>query len=179
MKIAHKNLFEFKCDAICIPTNGFVSSDGNAVMGAGVARQAVEKFGKETPKHLADSILRNGHHVRPFMVEENYRFLDYDLLSFPTKPGKIYPGQDGWSVVLPQYRRKSDAPTWLPGWQGFSRIDIIRHSALELAELAKQYRYRKVVLPRVGGGAGGLDFEGEVRPILEEILDDKFVLSIR
>ncbi|MCZ2224447.1 MAG: hypothetical protein LC122_12560 [Chitinophagales bacterium] len=40
------NLFDFVniADAICITTNGIVKSNQEAVMGAGIALQAAEKF---------------------------------------------------------------------------------------------------------------------------------------
>ena len=36
---AKGNILEMDCDAVCITTNGFVKSNGAAVMGAGIAKQ--------------------------------------------------------------------------------------------------------------------------------------------
>lgn len=41
--------------------------------------------------------------------------------------------------------------------------------------MADKFGYSEVVLPRPGAGNGGLEWK-DVRPILEEILDDRFTI---
>ncbi|GIW56217.1 MAG: ADP-ribose-binding protein [Nitrospiraceae bacterium] len=52
---------------------------------------------------------------------------------------------------------------------------LIRQSARELATLANALGWTRVILPRPGCGNGGLTWDG-VRPILADLLDDRFVI---
>jgi hypothetical protein len=59
-------------------------------------------------------------------------------------------------------------------WE-ISSIRIIRRSAEELRELADAKGWTEVVLPAPGCGGGGLSLS-EVRPVLDGVLDDRFLL---
>lgn len=59
-------------------------------------------------------------------------------------------------------------------WRDPSDLGLIETSALELAITAAQFDWDSVVLPHVGCGLGGLDWETQVRPILARHLDDRF-----
>jgi O-acetyl-ADP-ribose deacetylase (regulator of RNase III) len=61
-------------------------------------------------------------------------------------------------------------------WKDGSDIDLIIQSAKELVYLTTRYSWVKVVLPRPGCGLGGLDWEKEVKPAIENILDDRFYI---
>ena len=56
-------------------------------------------------------------------------------------------------------------------WAQKADLELIRKSAEQLVEIS-QYCER-VLIPRPGCGNGQLNWE-EVKPILEEILDDRF-----
>ena len=58
-------------------------------------------------------------------------------------------------------------------WKDKSDINLIRRSIGELAGLADRNRWNKVVLPRPGCSNGQLSWL-EVRPILVDLLDDRF-----
>jgi len=60
---------------ILITTNGFIKNNGEGVMGAGVARQAAEKY-PELPRLLGQSLIRRGNVVS--------RLTD-QIFSFPVK----------------------------------------------------------------------------------------------
>lgn len=60
---------------ICITTNGYIKNDGTGVMGAGCARQAVDRF-PELPYLLGKSIKTRGNVVSR---------LTNDIISFPVK----------------------------------------------------------------------------------------------
>ena len=60
---------------LCITTNGFIKKNGANVMGAGIAKQAKERF-KNIDLHFGNLIKKNGHIVQP---------IGDRLLSFPVK----------------------------------------------------------------------------------------------
>lgn len=60
-------------------------------------------------------------------------------------------------------------------WKNNSDIDLIAQSCRELKWLSKKWDY--VILPRVGCGLGGLDWDNQVKPVVETYLDeDKFIV---
>jgi hypothetical protein len=54
-------------------------------------------------------------------------------------------------------------------------LRLIRRSAEELRAMADRHGWTRVVVPRPGCGGGGLAWS-EVRPLLEDILDDRFTI---
>jgi hypothetical protein len=65
-------------DAICVTTNGVVKKNGRAVMGAGCALSAKNKF-KDIDLKLGNLIKENGHIVQIIIMEPK------PIISFPTK----------------------------------------------------------------------------------------------
>ncbi len=69
-------------------------------------------------------------------------------------------------------------------WKDKSDLVLIEQSLNEMCNALKYYKYRvkrnniSIVLPPVGCGNGGLDFETQVRPLLEKYLDDRFTVLI-
>ncbi len=72
------DLFEFhkQGNPICIPTNSVIDSKGQLVMGAGLAKDAKDRF-PELPFILGKLVKENDAQV--------YYISDYNLFSFPTK----------------------------------------------------------------------------------------------
>jgi len=58
-------------------------------------------------------------------------------------------------------------------WKVDSELPLIRCSCQELVGLADIHGWCSVVLPRPGCGNGGLRWE-DIRPVLEQYLDDRF-----
>ncbi len=58
-------------------------------------------------------------------------------------------------------------------WKDPSPMWLIERSAHELAALADKHKWRKIVLPRLGTGLGGLKWE-DVKAVISPILDDRF-----
>lgn len=167
MKQLKGNLFNQECDAICITTNGFVKKDGSCVMGKGCAKQAVGYF-PSLPWDLGSLIKNNGNNA--------YHLLTIDgmaLVSFPVKP--IWCEYRVKEDVVAHMRGKFKIGDKIPGWASTAMIQIIEKSAAQLVEMADLKGWKKIVIPRPGCGAGELRWD-DIKPILEEILDDRFYI---
>jgi hypothetical protein len=130
-----------QADAICIPTNGVIKKDKTAVMGAGLAKQALIKWpllGKLLGLHLR----MNGNTLVPLLASG-----DCWILNFPTKTN----------------------------WKDPSSLVLIKESAQSLLEYTDRFEWSNVFLPPVGCGLGGLSID-VVKPLLDELLDDRFTL---
>jgi hypothetical protein len=80
--------------------------------------------------------------------------------------------------VLPVMRQHGAFTVSFPvkrHWSEKASLDLIDQSCLELVLLADVYRWTKVYLPRPGCGNGKLKWE-DVRPILRDYFDDRFVV---
>lgn len=130
-----------QADAICITTNGVIKKDGTAVMGAGLAKQALNKW-PLLGRLLGIHIRMNGNTLSPLLVHE-----ECWLVSFPTKND----------------------------WKDPSSIELITESAISLLEFTERFQWNNVFLPPAGCGLGGLSID-VVKPILEDILDDRFTM---
>lgn len=137
-------------DAIAITTNGIRRKDGAAVMGAGVAKAAAQRY-PGLDQRLGDLLAKSGNHVYILhrASEEPWQDEPRDLVSFPTKHH----------------------------WRDPSDLQLIRRSAEGLVKAAEHRGWASIALPRPGCGLGGLDWEKEVRPLLAELWDDRFRIS--
>jgi O-acetyl-ADP-ribose deacetylase (regulator of RNase III) len=63
-------------------------------------------------------------------------------------------------------------------WRNPSSLSLIEQSAKDLVELANKEGWTHVYLPRPGVGLGQLDWDSQVRPAIEPILDDRFIILI-
>lgn len=61
-------------------------------------------------------------------------------------------------------------------WRNPSDPNLIAVEVGRLAMYAELRQWQTVVLPRLGCGRGGLDWEQQVRPLLVSVLDDRFVV---
>lgn len=162
------DLFTQECDAICITTNGFIKSNGEAVMGRGVAKQAAEKW-PVLPRLLAENICNAGN-VPHVLCTVSGR----TIVSFPVKSRDELCAADKGNVVT-HWRNKVSVGDEVPGFACVARLDLIEMSAKRLRQIADRFSLEKIALPRPGCGAGELKWE-QVKPILESILDDRFVV---
>lgn len=64
-------------------------------------------------------------------------------------------------------------------WRNDSDLGLIRTSALQLKTICNKYHITKCYLPPVGCGMGNLNFDTQVRPIIEPLLDDRFIIVFR
>lgn len=136
-----------------IPTNIGWKRDGANPMGAGVALQAAKKV-PELPKWYGDICKKylGNTTVIPYIPAR--------MILFPTKPLNVH------------------CP-WL-SWNNDSDLGLISQSTKQLAKCVSICRsngidIKNIAVPLVGCGHGGLSSK-DIIPILQESLDDSFIL---
>lgn len=151
MRIQTSDIFTLPAgpeDAVCVTTNGMVRKDCRAVMGRGIALEADKRF--DLAHDLGALLRREGNKVHDMGVRTDATTgRTMRVFTFPTKTD----------------------------WRLDSDLDLIQKSARELVELVAAYRVRTCYLPKPGCSNGRLDWETQVRPVLEPILDDRFVIA--
>lgn len=136
-------------DAICVTTNGFVKKNGKAVMGAGVAKQARDKF-EGIDSDLGRLIKRNGNIVQ-VIRHIQIKGKRLSIVSFPTKYN----------------------------WWEKSDLKLIENSIKQLLVEMNHNHWGRVILPRPGCKNGKLSWLSEVKPLLEIYLDERFYIIDR
>jgi len=131
MKEARGDLWELgrNADAVVVTTNGTVKMNGEAVMGAGCAKEALERH-PWLGQRLAKALEEGGNHVHLFYISPE-QGVTMPLITFPTKKN----------------------------WWESADLDLITRSVMELDKLAWDHKWEKIVMPRPGIGNGGLRWE--------------------
>ena len=165
MREAKGNMLDMDCDALVITTNGFVKSNGECVMGRGIAKQisqALPWIAGELGNKL--NTLGNVPHV---LGQHN----NVDLVSFPVKPRSVkFDGSNAVGHALSRFRVGES----VPGFYAKADPQLIVESARKLVQLTDQMNWKTVLVPRFGCGAGELSWT-DIRPLVEPILDDRFI----
>ncbi len=136
-------------EAAVVTTNGVIRKNGDAVLGKGQALEAKKLF-PGMERQLGEYLRRYGNRAFYMGTRQVGEHLT-SLVTFPTKH---------------HYRDNSD-------------LDLIMRSTVQLKEIAAKFQLSKVYLPPVGCGLGKLTYEKQVRPILQQVLDDdRFVVVL-
>lgn len=166
MREMNGNLWDLsKGHLLCITTNGYTKVNGELVMGRGIAKEAIEKFPEFS--YVLGRMIRSLSTNRVLYVGE---FGDYSIISFPVKPK--YGIYDGTNVVS-HMKKHFKVGDKVPGWACKADINIIETSCIELAALTIG-EDRSIYLPRMGAGAGELDWN-VVKEIASKYLDDRYI----
>ena len=136
-------------DAICFTSNGVIKNNGRAVMGAGIAKTFRDRF-KDLDVSLAASLRQHGNIpniLTQFFIPPVAKRV-IAVVNFPTKHH----------------------------WKDKSDINLIVWSAIELKKLADENCWSNIYLTRPGCSLGGLNWEKEVKPAIQIVLDDRFTV---
>ena len=144
------------CDATCITTNGTITGRGLGVMGRGCALEAAERY--NTQRAFRRSA---GHRLTGSLQ----RLLGNYLKQHGNHVGVLLPPPPVTLVVFPVKHE----------WHEQADLTLIKRSCLELAKLADDHGWRRVVLPRPGCGNGGLTWD-VVGPVIDAYLGERFVV---
>jgi hypothetical protein len=136
-------------DAICFTSNGILTTQGRLVMGAGVAKQ-FKNYYKGIDFHAGKCVKLNGNVCQ--VVLEIFRSTNkpnLHIVAFPTKEH----------------------------WKDDSSMELVERSTQQLVDITNNKKWKQVYLAAPGCGLGGLDFYKEVKPVIEKLLDDRFVIT--
>jgi hypothetical protein len=134
MQEVQGNIWNSGCTYTAVTTNGIIKSNGNLVMGKGIALQASQRY-PSLPRILAQHVRAKGN--VPCLVPE------CKILSFPTK----HNWHDPSDPVL-----------------------IVKSARLAMDLLPRDCT---CAMSRPGCGNGNLRWE-QVKPLIDDILDDRF-----
>jgi hypothetical protein len=163
------DLFEKETEAIIIPTNGCLKKGNKAVVGKGVAKQANEVFDKFDVKLGANLTLFGN--IPSIVGVWNGK----TVINFPTKPGLIMYGVDDSYEIIDKYKRLKKKGDLIPGWMCKSSTSLIESSAIGTKNIVDNHGFKRVILPQVGCGEGGLNLLNIIE-ILDKYFDDRFVM---
>lgn len=153
------NIWDYEADAVCVTTNLVVTGNG-LVMGAGIAKQAKDRY--PSLPHLF------GEYYRGFSLSGIRNDFTYCVAKSVIPP-------PNW----PLFTRHIVAFPTKYHWRDHSDLLLIRKSAQDLVYLVERLeddldKDVTVVLPRPGCGLGGLKWD-RVKVVIEPILaDDRF-----
>lgn len=137
-------------DAVGIPTNGEINSWGGAIMGAGVARVASQRWRPWLQEHLGAALARYGNHVHVFADDVTPDPRPRSIFSFPTK----HKARD----------RQSD-------------IRLIERSCIELMTIIKAKSWSQVIIPQPGCGMGRLSWS-DVHAVIAPVCDGRVHIAM-
>ena len=129
--------------------NWTTKRNGDAVMGAGVAKQAAERW-PWLPASLGNFIIRgDGPAVLTFQAHKDDVPGLFHVVCVPTKHD----------------------------WRQPSTLGLVELGVRTLIPQVNRSRWQTVALPRLGCGLGGLRWE-DVEPVLARYMDDRFVVLV-
>lgn len=135
-------------EAVCVTTNSMIRKDGHAVMGRGIAKTANDRF--RLSLQLAEYLRKYGNRAFYLGPRTDVRTgRTFAIITFPTK-------QD---------------------WKDDSDLELIRTSAEQVVRICDKFGIRTCYLTCPGCANGHLDWESQVKPVIEPILDDRFVIA--
>jgi hypothetical protein len=155
-----ETIYENGVDAICITTNGMYLTDGTAAMGGGCARVCADRW-PETSLRLG-KCLKNRMENVPYVIGALDAEGDY------IEPSLKIIKERKFKTLIFSFPTIDDLMTG-------AKLSLIQNSAKELKALVDRFELRNVVCPRPGVGIGGLSW-GDVKPLLEEHMDDRFTI---
>lgn len=177
---------------LLVTTNGYFSSKGVNVMGAGFAKAVLDRIpGIDSTlgtilkvQHMRLKRMENADTEEPWNIPYKigtYKILDKHktthIFSFPTKPTRVMVRKE---TVLPRFYSTSRIGETVEGWKAYSQLPLIERSAKFIRDFIDESPLiERVLSVRPGCSNGGLDWESQVRPVLEPYFDDRFIIMER
>ena len=174
MKVRYGNMLQVKdVDVLVVSTNGFVTKNNKAVMGRGIA-EAIARRKPELAFKLGKLINKHGNKVLVLKKKDKYSHGKRTIVTFPVKPVDAKALAKCENVVS-HARKNYSKGDFVPGFHAIADTRIIIKSCKELVKLADaNKKWKKIIVPRFGCGAGELEWE-DIRKIMMKYLDDRFI----
>jgi len=150
-------------EVMLVTTNGFVKTNGECVMGRGIANQVAKRI-PNAPKLLGDSIKKNGNIVQCFFKNDKI-----ELWSFPVKPA--YGKEENLVAHM-----KGKIHGRVPGWAVKAELPLIEKSLQQLVARVERIGKKKILALPFGCGAGELSWKNSVESLAKKYLDDRFTI---
>ena len=142
---------------IVIPVNIGWKKTGENIMGRGLAKQALERYPK-----IASFL---GNYQRDFWEHTHCPMGNYHwIIKYPWAPLTFFP-------TKPLLVEKP----WL-SWSQQSDEKMIKELLPHLPDYADRHGIKKIAVPVLGAGNGGLDYGTMVNLIRDTVVDSRFVL---
>lgn len=157
---------------IGIPTNGFVTRNGAGVMGAGLAKQAADRY--PGIKYNLGIHLRTHGHVVGWVWNES----DAGILSIPVKRAYLkLKTEDDLNLLLTSERHRYRIGNSVPGFLCKAEVSLIEQSMQQLNSFIHKNQIGRVAIPLLGCGNGELSYEKDLDPLLQFMdLGDEYTL---
>lgn len=153
-------IYEDNVDAICITTNSQYTMEGVAYMGGGCAGVCAKRW-PETAQRLGRMLKTFGTNI-PFVIGALDKDGEY------IEPTRNLIRNKEFKCLIFSF------PT-INNLKNGSNIQLIKQSATVLKDYVEKFDLKGIVCPRPGVGIGGLNWD-EVKPEIEDILDDRFTI---
>lgn len=160
------DMFHIPNDCFVVTTNGYVTKSGNAVMRRGCAKRLAELF-PDVKQVLGKQIKDNGNITQILRMAPT-------VVALPVKPAADI-ANTALSNVVTHARGMYLTGGTIPGYHCKAELNIIRKSIKDLVTLADAEGWQNVVMPRPGCGFGELSWH-DVKPILDDLLDERFIV---
>lgn len=147
-----------KADAICVTTNGTIKSNGELVMGAGVAKEFYDRYNSQQIAFVLAQKIYKGPKMPNLHVVDSKNNICY----------KCVDAKDNFGTYVISFPTKNH-------FQDKGNIDLIKQSAKRIIWIANNYKLNKIIIPSPGTGCGKLSKE-EVYDELDKILDKRFYI---
>lgn len=144
---------------IGIPTNGWINGKNRGIMGAGLAKQAANRYG-DAPILLGKHILTNGHVVGWIIPNK--------LISIPSKVDVFhYRKIEDEKFIVNHAKHLYKIPSDIPGFHIKSTIPFIQQSLNQLETFIDDNKLEKVYIVPLGCGHGELDLFDDFLPLID------------
>jgi len=153
-------IYEDSVDTICITTNGHYTKTGGAVMGGGCAKIAAERW-PQTSERLGRMLKHFGKNI-PWVIgclDAEGKYLN------PTRDMIVNKQCKCTIFSFPTINQLIDG----------ANLQLIKQSSTIMKDYADRFGLKGIVIGRPGVGIGGLRW-ADVKPELEQILDDRFTI---
>ena len=176
------NIFlQSDAEAVVLPISCYISPHKTdtplTALNSPLQKHAVLRW-KDLPRIIGSMLYDEGGIVKVVMSKGEISYpvnSSFDLIAFPTRPGKVYVSEVSLKNILPEYTDEyQKAKRWIPGYMSKTLLQIIEAGLPELVELTNTRGWKKVYIPRFGINRSGIEWE-VTRKLLDTYLDDRFI----